>query len=218
MSGDLWFASLPAVEQQGLVTRSTRIRIDSGELLFRRGDPPNGFYGLVEGRLKVSNVRSDGKEGILAILEPGNWFGEMSMITGWPYAYDVTALETSQVLKFSVDAFNAHMQTAVFAKAMAELVSQHTGLLYELLDDATLHSTRTRIARRLIRLARGDATRAAESRSDIPVSQDTLAMMLGISRQTLAVELKAMASQGAVALHYGRIRILSMDVLKSFDD
>jgi CRP-like cAMP-binding protein len=110
------------------------------------------------------------------------------------------------------------MQSAVFAKAIAELESRHTGLLYQMLDDSTLHSTRTRIARRQMRLARGDATLAAENRLDIPVSQDTLAMMLGISRQTLALELRAMASQGAVALRYGHVEILSMDVLKSFDD
>jgi hypothetical protein len=41
-----------------------------------------------------------------------------------------------------------------------------------MLNDATLHSTRTRIARRLMRLARRDATLAAENRSDIPVSHD----------------------------------------------
>jgi hypothetical protein len=43
-------------------------------------------------------------------------------------------------------------------------------------------------------------------------------MMLGISRQTLALELKAMAAQGAVALRYGHVEIVSMDVLMSFDD
>src|SRR5262249_13175315 len=133
MSGDLWFSSLPPVEQQILVTKSTRIRIDNGELLFRRGDSPNGFYGVVEGRLHVSNVRSDGQEGSLAILEPGNWFGAMSMITGWPCAYDVTALEAAQVLRLSPDVFNSCMQSAVFAKAIAGLVSQHACLLYELL-------------------------------------------------------------------------------------
>jgi CRP/FNR family transcriptional regulator, cyclic AMP receptor protein len=218
MSGDLWFSSLPPEEQQNLVSSSTLVRIDVGESLVRRGDPPDGFYGVVDGRLKASNVRSDGKEGILAILEPGNWFGQMSTITGWPYAHDVIALETAQVLRLPLETFRSFMQRAVFTRAIAELLCQHIGLLYQMLEEATLHSTRTRIARRLMRLAHGDATLAAENRSDIPVSQETLAMMLGISRQTLTLELKAMVAQGAVALRYGHVEIVSMDILKSFVD
>ncbi|MEW6339574.1 MAG: Crp/Fnr family transcriptional regulator [Pseudomonadota bacterium] len=218
ISGSPWFSSLPPAEQSNLAANSTLVRINVDESLFRRGDPADGFYGIVDGRLKASNVRSDGKEAILSILEPGNWFGEMSAITGWPYAHDVIALETAQVLKLPLEAFHACMQSAAFAKLIAELLAQHTGLLYQMLEDATLHSTRARIARRLVRLAHGDATLAAGNRSDIQVSQDTLAMMLGISRQTLALELKEMASKGALALRYGKVEIVSMDVLKSFDD
>ncbi len=218
LSGNPWFRSLPQADQQKLVTSSTEVRLAIGEPLFRRGDSPDGFFGIVDGRLKASNVRSDGKEGILAILEPGNWFGQMSTITGWPRDYDVVAIEAAHVLKLSPEAFNACMQNAAFARAIAELLCQHMSLLYKMLEDATLHSTRTRIARRLMRLARGDATLAAEDRTMIPVSQDTLAMMLGISRQTLSLELKEMAAQGAVSLRYGHVEIVSMDVLKSFDD
>jgi len=218
MAGNPWFASLPRAEQGKLVANSTQVRLDIGEPLFRRGAPPDGFYGIVDGRLKASNVRSDGKEGILAILEAGNWFGQMSIISGQPRSYDVIAVEPAHVLRLSPEAFDSCMQSAAFAKAIAELLCQHIGLLYHMLEDATLHSTRTRIARRLMRLAHGDATLSAEHRPDIPISQDTLAMMLGISRQTLAQELKAMAARGAVALRYGHVEIVSMDVLKSFDD
>jgi CRP/FNR family transcriptional regulator, cyclic AMP receptor protein len=125
--------------------------------------------------LKASNVRSDGKEAILSILEPGNWFGQMSAITGWPYAHDVVALEVAQIVRLPLEAFHSRMQNAAFAKSIAELLAQHTGLLYQMLEEATLYSTRARIARRLMHLARGDATLAAGNRSNIQVSQDTLA-------------------------------------------
>ena len=213
-----WFSSLPLAEQSSLAADSTLVCIDVDQPLCRRGDQPDGFYGIVEGRLKASNVRSDGKEAILSILEPGNWFGQMSAITGWPYAHDVIALETAQIVWLPLDAFHSRMQSAAFAKSIAELLAQHTGLLYQMLEEATLYSTRARIARRLMHLAHGDATFATGSRSSIQVSQDTLAMMLGISRQTLSLELKEMASKGALALRYGHVEIVSMDVLKSFEE
>jgi CRP-like cAMP-binding protein len=218
MSENPWFSSLSVNDRVDLVASSTLIRINIGEPLFRRNEAPEGFYGVVDGRLKASNIRSDGKEGILTILERGNWFGQVCAVTGWPWYHDVIAMENSQVLRLPMDAFMSRMQSAEFARAIAELMCLHTALLYQMLEEATLYPTRARIARRLMRLAHGDATAAPENRSDIPVSQDTLAMMLGISRQTLALELKEMVSMGAVALRYGHVDIVSMDVLKSLDD
>jgi CRP/FNR family transcriptional regulator, cyclic AMP receptor protein len=79
-----------------------------------------------------------------------------------------------------------------------------------MVEDATLRSTRVRVARRLLLLARGDATQARETRPVVPVSQEALAMMLGVSRQTLSKELQALAQEGAVMLGYGRIAIASL--------
>ncbi|MET0348586.1 MAG: helix-turn-helix domain-containing protein [Rhizobacter sp.] len=49
------------------------------------------------------------------------------------------------------------------------------------------------------------------------MTQDALAMMLGITRQTLALELKAMVTAGAITLGYGRIRIESFERLKALE-
>jgi CRP-like cAMP-binding protein len=110
------------------------------------------------------------------------------------------------------------MRCNAFARAIASLEAMHTSLVFRMLEDATLHSTRARIARRLMGLSLGDTTTARVSQSKIPISQDTLAKMLGITRQTLSLELKAMVTAGAIALGYGRIDILSAEILKSFED
>ena len=86
--------------------------------------------------------------------------------------------------------------------------------LYGMVEDATLRSTRARVARRLLLLARGDATQAREARPVVPVSQEALAMMLGVSRQTLSKELQALAQAGAVSLGYGEIGIASATLLE----
>ena len=70
------------------------------------------------------------------------------------------------------------------------------------------------MARRLLLLARGDATQARDARPVVPVSQEALAMMLGITRQTLSKELKALAEERVIALGYGRIELLSLDALQ----
>ena len=57
-------------------------------------------------------------------------------------------------------------------------------------------------------------TESIEQRSVITTSQDTLAMMLGISRPTLNKELQSLVKLGAIALGYGRIEILDMELLQ----
>jgi len=77
-----------------------------------------------------------------------------------------------------------------------------------------LRSTRMRVARRLITLAKGDMTMAAQTRQGVQVSHEELAMMLGVTRQTLAKELKYFVREGALALGYGHIDFLDTALLR----
>jgi CRP-like cAMP-binding protein len=218
LSANPWFASLPLRERKAMLAASELVRLRAGEMLFRQGDAVGAgrgaFYGLVEGHLKVSTLREDGKEAILVVLEAGNWFGEISLIDRLPRTHDATALGAATVLALPRETFDALMERAPFAQAVCRLLAARTRSLYGMVEDATLRSTRARIARRLLLLARGDATQAMHSRRDVPVSQEALAMMLGITRQTLSKELKAMVAGGAVTLGYGRIGIESLGVLE----
>jgi CRP-like cAMP-binding protein len=213
-----WFSSLPAAEQQALLSSSEVVALQAGDYLFLQGDAPDGFCGLNRGRLKASTVREDGKEAILAVIEAGNWFGQTSLTQRLPRMRDVVALDESTIFTVKPQAFEALMKNATFFRAIADLQSIHMNWLYRMVEDVTLHSTRARIARRLLLLAYGDVTMAPQIRREITVSQDTLAMMLGITRQTLALELKAMAAKGAVNLRYGRIEILSKEMLLAFQE
>jgi CRP/FNR family transcriptional regulator, cyclic AMP receptor protein len=65
-------------------------------------------------------------------------------------------------------------------------------------------------------LARGDATQARAARPVLPVSQEALAMMLGITRQTLSKELKALVADGAIRLGYRSIEIASAARLEAW--
>ncbi len=218
MRTNLWFDSLPRPMQEALIGRCETVTAQAGEYLFRRGDEPNGFFGLKRGKLKACTIREDGKEAILAVIEAGNWFGQTSMASRHPRLRDVVALERSCLFVLRNQAFDELMNNQTFFRAIAGLQSIHMNWLYRMIEDTTLHSTRARIARRLLLLASGDVTMLSQSRPDVTVSHDTLAMMLGITRQTLSLELKAMAEQGAIVLRYGRIEIASKDRLSSFQE
>lgn len=214
MNANPWFAALPLADRRALLAACERQRLAPGEMLFRQGDavPAGGgaFYGVVSGGIKASSLREDGKEAILAVLEPGNWFGEISLLDGLPRTHDATAARDAEVLVLPHAGFERMMKRPAFALAICRMLAARVRSLYGMVEDATLRSTRARVARRLLLLARGDATQAREPRPVVPVSQEALAMMLGVSRQTLSKELQAMARAGAIALGYGKIEIASV--------
>lgn len=212
-----WFAGLGASLQGELLANSRVQRLGVGEFLSRQGDETGCFYGLVHGTLKVSTLREDGREAILTLFEAGNWFGETSLLDGLPRIHDVSALTAAEVLCVDPPVFERLMGDAAFARAVALLQAIHTRLVYTMLEDVMLRSTRVRIARRLEHLAHGDATLASHERQVLNVTQDELAMMLGITRQTLALELKAMAAEGIVVLKYGKVEIASLNALKAVE-
>jgi len=212
-----WFASLGRPLREGLLGAAELIHVRRGAMVFRQGDPVHvagaGFYGLAAGTIKISTLRQDGREAILAVLEPGNWFGEISLIDGSPRTHDATALSALDLLVVPYEAFAQQMQDAAFARAVAALLAARVRGLYGLMEDATLRGLRARVARRLMSLARGDVTQSPELRRTVSLPQEALAMMLGVTRQTLSKELNAMADEGVIALRYGRIELLSVDAL-----
>jgi CRP/FNR family cyclic AMP-dependent transcriptional regulator len=214
LSANPWFASLAPEVRAQMVAEAEPVRLRRGEMLFRQGDAPSGFYGLVGGTLKMSTLREDGKEAILAVIEAGIWFGEISLIDSQPRTHDATAVGAVEVLMLPQPVFDRLMTRADFARAIATLLAGRIRLLYGIVEDATLRSTRARVARRLLMLARGDAAMAPQMRPRVPVSQEGLAMMLGITRQTLSKELRLLADDGVIELGYGYIEVVSAEGLR----
>ena len=210
-----WFGALSRRNQRALLLAGEHLNLHTGEMLYRQGDAAGGFIGIVSGSFKVSTLREDGREGILAVIEAGNWVGETSLFDHLPRPHDVTALEPAEVLVVGCSEFEKLMASATFARAMGLLLSNRVRLLYGLVEDAMLRSIRTRIARRLMALARGDATLARDCRSVIPISQEQLAMMLGVTRQTLSKELKTLERDGVLLVGYCRIEIRSLAILEA---
>jgi len=217
-----WFASLAPEDAEALLAAGRPVALPAGEVLYLQGAHCNsavdGFCGVLSGAIKVSIMHPDGNEAILSIIEPGNWFGEPAILDSMPRAVTAIAHQDTALLVVSANKFRELMQRVSFANAIARLEARRMIAVLELLADIALQSTRTRVARRLVMLAHGDLTQAEQGRGAISVSQDNIAMMLGVSRTTLSKELQALAKSGAIALRYGQIEILDMDALRNASD
>ncbi|WP_296510866.1 Crp/Fnr family transcriptional regulator [Rhodoferax sp.] len=214
MSCNPWFAGLPLAERKALLAVASAQKVQAGEVVYRRGELSGGFYGVLEGVFRVSASGEDGREGILSVLEAGTWFGETTLLDGQQRPHDVTALQAGTLLVVAPQDFQALMQRIGFVQGISRLLAARVRGLFGLVEDTMLRSIRMRVARRLISLARGDMSMSVHTRLGVQVSHEELAMMLGVTRQTLAKELKYFVRQGVLALGYGRIDIVEPDALK----
>jgi len=91
------------------IDRKECIVIESGEIIFRRGDAGDCLYIISEGEVEISLGEDTGKH-TLATLGPGEFFGEMSIITGQPRTADASAVKRSLVLSIKKEDFLSRIQ------------------------------------------------------------------------------------------------------------
>jgi|GEM_PF-102402 len=216
---DAWFSTLEEKDADRLLQGARERTLQKGQALYWRGEslPESGacFYGLVEGSLKASAHAIDGRETILRLLVPGNWFGELSILDGLPRDYSMTAETSVTLLEVSQRSFMALMQEPSFAHAITRLLGQRLRMFYGAFEHATSSPPLVKVAHRLLLIAHhGRPWQSPAPMSTLKVSQESLSLMLGLSRPTLIRALKTLESMGAIAQRYGEIVILDMQTLR----
>lgn len=210
-----WFQEIPEELRARLLDAAVMRRLSSGQQLFSRGDRPCGLYCVVEGSVRISGVSESGKEALLMLMEPPNWFGEISLIDGQPRTHDAVAEGATRVLQVPQAALKTMLaQEPRYWRDFALLMSHKLRLMFIALEELSLLPAPARLARRLLMIMEGYGNLREGPRRVIDVSQEQLALMLAISRQTTNQILKELEARGAVRLTYGKIEILNLEKLQ----
>jgi predicted acylesterase/phospholipase RssA/CRP-like cAMP-binding protein len=116
------FASM-SVEQLNVVANTAKRRAThAGQILFRVNEPGSAFYVILRGTFRVLSPGPQGDE-VLNQLGPGEWFGEMSLLTGEPRAATVVAVSDGEVVELGRDAFAALSAIPSFTAALSQTLS-----------------------------------------------------------------------------------------------
>jgi CRP/FNR family cyclic AMP-dependent transcriptional regulator len=190
-----FFASVGIAEHPVTYRRKT--------VIVRQGDACTHVYYLQEGRVQLSVTSQGGREGILALLGPGHFFGE-GCLTGHALQ-KATARATTDcgVFRVAKDQMlrGLHTHHALSNRFIAHLLARNIRVEEDLIDQM-FHSAEQRLARALLRLAHVDAsdTAAPDPRSTTiaPITQETLAEMVGSTRSRVNVLLKKFERLGFI--------------------
>lgn len=214
--GSDWFRPLPEETVAQLAAMTARRRLVDGELLFAKGDVPDGLYCVLKGHIRAASTSSDGKELLLMQFGPGNWFGEISMFDGLGRTHDGRAVGDTEVLVLLRQRFLDLLakQPDLYPHFM-KMLCRKLRLAFAYIEDAQFEPLTVRLARRLLDLVvMYGKPDAGATLIDLHLPQDDLGRMLGASRQGVSKELKAWEAAGWIALDYGRLTVLDLESLR----
>src|SRR5215210_487780 len=115
------FADISEEDLEQLYKMAETVSIPAGQLVLREGDPGDSLYAVLAGELEVTK-RQGGQDVLLALYEPGQFFGEMALLEQAPRSASVRALQESRLLVISQLAF----QTLLSCSPSAPLKILHT--------------------------------------------------------------------------------------------
>ena len=179
---DLYVAKLLGKISEGKRVMSFR----KGEKVFSQGVQADAIYFVQAGRVKITVVSSRGKEAVLALLGPHDFFGEGSLVGQSLRMSTATTLEAATLFRVEKRAMlrALHDQAELSEKFMGALLARNIDLEEDLCDQLFNH-TEKRLARVLLKLAR---LREHSTRPDAEIptlSHETLAEMVGTTRSRI---------------------------------
>jgi CRP-like cAMP-binding protein len=182
-----------------------------GGLIFSEGDAGNGFYVIIDGKVKIFKLSFDGKEQILHILGPGEPFAEVAVFTGSTYPANAIALEKSGLFFFPRKAFVELIATQpALAMNMLATLSLRLKQFAHMIEALSLKEVPGRLAAYILVDSKQDST---EQTIKLTVSKTQLASLLGTIPETLSRILAKMNKQGLIETEGSTITILDREGL-----
>lgn len=190
------FSLLTTDQAQSIADSVVKRRFKRGEVVVEQGTKSNALFILLNGRARVLTADTRGREVILAVLQPGDYVGEMSLIDGEPHSATVRAEVQTDMLVLGRNEF---------ARCLPESSSLAYGILRGLvarlrnadrqIESLALLDVYGRVARTLLDMAEEEKglkiIRGKVSRQD-------MAKVVGASREMVSRVMKDLEDRGVI--------------------
>lgn len=199
----MMFAALPE-QLRGRLRSAARLRrFNDGQLIQQRGDPAHGFWLIEEGAVAVGQFLPQGEFRAVALLGPGDSYGELALLSGRPRIVDAVARGPAVVRQIDGAAFERELLADPAATRL--LLGAMATQLQEVLDQLAGMRRGTTVARAAALL--GNLAGDEEASGQVTLTQHELADLLGVSRATANAALRALDRAGLVRRSYGAIEV-----------
>lgn len=188
------------------------LKAEKGEHLILYNDEGQSLTFVKSGRLKVSLVNDEGKEIILKLLNTGEFFGEIALLTGEKRTADVVALSACELFILSEADFRKHIENYTgLTHALLRALAFRLRAASAKIGDLALYDVYRRLARTLQELSEErDEAGALQNIIDKRPTHQELATMVGTSREMITRALKTLEDEGYIVVNGKQIEVVGV--------
>src|SRR5262252_557094 len=215
-----YFRSVPAADVQALAIDLRERRYRAGDVIFRKGDSPEGLGVVLRGRVRTVTTSPEGREQVLKVFGPGRTFADIAVFDDEPQPADAIAVSESTVVfvhsRELLELLKRHPEAAI---GVIRLFASRLRAYKQMVEDLSLRTVVARVARLLVDRARGAQTLVEEAASSSPeYTQDEMAALVGSVREVVQRALKTLEHAGFIQMARGRIQIIDVEALDGWSD
>lgn len=200
------FAGLTADDHGQLLKVAVRKTYPRHTLLVTEGELGDRFFLLRKGRAKVYLGDDHGREVILTILEPGDFFGEMTMIDDEPCSANVMSLEESEFVSVGKTDFQQVMASSPdMARRLLKSLAQRLRESNQQIESLALKDVQSRVEQALNGLAKPEGS---ELVIPVGITHRDIAAMVGASREMVTRVFRELETSGSIHVEGRRISLV----------
>jgi CRP/FNR family cyclic AMP-dependent transcriptional regulator len=203
------FADVPESDLAALGAGLRRRKYARGQIIFTQGDPGTNLCLVEEGRVRISVASDEGKELVLGMLGPGDFFGELALLDGEPRSADATAHDASTLLLLARDDLLRFLETRAHVSAvLLAALSRKLRATTQQAQDVAFLDVPSRLVRALLAVADGGEPPVCR------VTQNELAGLVGATRESVNKWLGKFERRGLLSRRRGAITLLDRAALQ----
>jgi CRP/FNR family transcriptional regulator, cyclic AMP receptor protein len=210
------FSVLRGEDMRDLSAKFHAVRYRKGEVIFREGEPAERLFLIDHGRVKLSIASPTGQELLVAVLGRGQIFGELAVVDRGNREMDARAMEDARLFTLATDVFWSMIEgRPALARRLLELMGRRLRRADQAAQDLVFFDGATRLARKLLELAEehGEANDEGGIVITSRVTQEEMAQMIGVSRESANRLIASFAGRGWIEWNDGRPLILRPEQL-----
>ena len=209
------FSALDAEAAVALRASMAEMRVQRGGIIFAEGEAGERMYVVLDGKVKLGHTSPDGRESLLAVLGPGEVFGELSLFDPGPRTATATAVPYTVVVGLGHADLRPWLTgRPEVAESLLQALAQRLRRTNEALADLVFSDVPGRVAKQLLDLADKFGQPGPDGvlvHHDL--TQEELAQLVGASRETVNKALADFTQRGWVEVDQRQVLLIDMERL-----